>query len=162
MRYGTAKSAGPWSMTIQLRSEPRCPGCAEFLQPVIVVVRDGWAWCHVCVTQGLNRQVHIAWIVQQDAMWQCSTILNGIRFYTPETIGGKALSAYEWYERAVAERNPDDVNSEPIPDLPEGTQDEHGVYALTPSGEHAIADLDTSDLEQVERDLKSVRSCNGD
>lgn len=150
-------------MTIQLRTEPRCPGCAEFLQPVVVEVRDGWAWCHVCVAQGLNRQAHLAWVVKQEPMCKCSTILNGIRFYTPDATAGKALTAYEWYEKAIANRDRDPAGSGAVPDLPLVGRPQVGAYALTKAGEHLLADLDLNGLKNVELDTKSVRARrNGD
>lgn len=140
MPYGTPKSTGPWRMTIQLRYEPRCPGCAEFLQPVVVEVRDGWAWCHVCIARKLNREVHLAWVVQQEPMCQCSTILNGIRFYTPDATAGKALSAYEWYEKAIRDLNPSSAGTDRIPDLPVVQGSPEGLYLLVPADEVAWTD----------------------
>lgn len=145
--YGTKKSPGPWRMTISLRVEPLCPGCAQFLQPIVVEVRQGWAWCAVCVSSKLHLQPHLLFILKADPMWKCSTLVNGIRFYTPEPIGGKIFTAYDWYEAGNAG-----------PDVPTVPDESEGVYALTPSGEHALADLDVAGLLGVERDLKSVRA----
>ena len=150
MPYGTRKPTGPWMMTMRLREEPRCPGCTEYLQPVVVEIRNGWAWCAICIAQKLHKQSHIAFIMTTDRMYACSTIVNGVRFYTPAAIAGKILTAYEWYETSELEVD--------LPVVPPGRE---GVFALTPSGEHLLADLDTTELQQVERDLRHVNSDGG-
>ena len=80
-------------------------------------------------------------------MRDCSSVINGLRFYTPDLCNGEALTAYEQGEQA---RSIDVVDV--IPDEPDG------VYVLTPDGEHALADLDLTKLAQVEADLKQVRA----
>lgn len=129
MFYGTSKSTGPWMMSLRLSQEPRCPGCAEFLQPVVVEFSDGWAWCQICVAQKLPNEVHLAWVMQLHEVHECSTIVSGLRFYTPDATKGEALTAYEWYERSKGGPDPPTV-----PDSPDG------LYLLTPAGEKAIAD----------------------
>ena len=150
MPYGTRKPTGPWMMTMRLREEPRCPGCAEFLQPIVVEIRNGWAWCAICIGQKLHQQSHICFVMASDPMSACSTIVNGVRFYTPTPIAGNVLTAYEWYE-----------TSEMKVDLPVVPPGRDGVFALTPSGEHLLADLDTRELQKVEADTKRVRRRGG-
>lgn len=145
--YGTSKSSGPWRMTLSLRVEPRCPGCTEFLQPIVVEVRRGWAWCAPCVAHLLHRDPKIARALFSDRMCECSTIVNGVRFYTPEAVGGTVFTAYAWWESLECDTLDDTV---PCP--------VDGVYAVTPAGEQLLSDLDVTGLLGVERDLKSVRA----
>ena len=150
MPYGTRKPTGPWMMTIRLREEPRCPGCTEFLQPIVVEIRNGWAWCAICVAHKLHLQSHLSFALTMDSMCECSTIVNGVRFYTPKPIEGNILTAYEWYETSGGEAC--------MPVVPPGRE---GVFALTPSGEHLLTDLDTRELQKVEADTKRVRRRGG-
>lgn len=169
MRYGTQKSPGPWRMTFTVRDEPRCPGCTEFLQPVVVEFRSGWAWCPVCIGHGLHFTPCITYVLGRDEMCSCTTIVNGLRFYTPEPVSGKFLTAYEWYEQLLADEDASGgrglapgrpASTPPVLRMPLPVVDDEpdGVYAITPSGEQLLADLDVSALLEVERDLKRVRS----
>ena len=95
MQYGTSKSTGPFVFSVTVQHEPRCPGCAEFLQPGIIVFFDGWAWCPVCLAMGLHCEPWIGVVLGDERMLQCSSVVNGLRFYTPDVVGGEAHSAFE-------------------------------------------------------------------
>lgn len=101
MQHGTSKPTGPWRMTFQLRHEPRCPGCAEFLQPVVVEIRAGWAWCPLCAGHALHAVPHLAFVLEHVAMAAHATIQHGIMFYTPKASTGKPMNALEFYEAIV-------------------------------------------------------------
>jgi len=147
MQYGVQKSSSSWRITMQLRNEPRCPGCSEFLQPCVIEFRNGWAWCPVCVATGLHAVGWIGSVLGSDTIGECSTVVNGLRFYTPDLVNNEAKTAYEWAEDA---RNP------MVVDVVDGVH--YGAYGLTPSGEQLLADLDVSELQAVESDLKRVRN----
>lgn len=95
MRYAISKPTGPFVFSVTVRHEPRCPGCAEFLQPSVVVIHDGWAWCPVCLSMGLHCEPWIGVVLGDERMLQCSSVVNGLRFYTPDIVGGEAQSAFE-------------------------------------------------------------------
>lgn len=101
MHYGAQKSTGPWSLTFRLRTEPRCPGCAEFLQPIVTEVRAGWAWCPLCAGHALHAVPHLAFVLEHAAMAAHSSIQHGIRFYTPKASTGKPMNALEFYEAVL-------------------------------------------------------------
>lgn len=101
MRYGTRKPTGPWTLTFRLRTEPYCPGCAEFLQPAVVEVRAGWAWCPICAGHALHAQPHLAYVLEQDFMHEHTTIQHGVLFYTPRVCGSRVPVALDLYEYAV-------------------------------------------------------------
>ncbi len=147
MQYGTQKSTGPWRLSLCVSSEPRCPGCAEFLQPCVVEFRDGWAWCPVCIAMGLHCEPWIGAVLGGDAMRECSIVVNGLRFYTPDVINGEAYTAYERCEALAGNRT--------LTVIPPSCD---GAFALTPAGESLLTDLDVSAMEQTEQDLKRVRS----
>lgn len=101
MPYGSKHATGPWTLTFQLRQEPRCPGCAEFLQPVVVEVRSGWAWCPLCAGHALHAEPHLAFILEHTSMAAHSTIQHGVRFYTPRAFTGKPMNALDFYEAVL-------------------------------------------------------------
>lgn len=101
MRNGTKKPTGPWSLRITLRQEPQCPGCAEFLQPLVVEVRAGWAWCPVCAGHALHAEPHLAFILEHEAMARHATMVNGIRFYTPRSHHQRQYNALDFYEEVI-------------------------------------------------------------
>ncbi len=145
MPYGTKRPIGPWTLMIKLQHEPRCPGCAEFLQPCVVEFRGGWAWCQPCVTMGLHREPWIPSVLEGESIRAATVTVNGLRFYVPGVGPGEVLTAYE---RAAGCDQRIQVTVVP--------RDTDGVYALTPSGEHLVSDLDLSGLAQVERDIKRM------
>lgn len=147
MQYGCSKPTGPWRFSVQVPQEPRCPGCAEFLQPCVVEFRDGWAWCPVCIAMGLHCEPWIGAVLGGDSMCECSRVVNGLRFYTPDVCNDDAKTAYEQYEQ---------IEGRKVLELAAPERD--GVYVLTPSGEHLLADLDVGELLQVESDLKRFRN----
>ncbi|KKM78614.1 hypothetical protein LCGC14_1358170 [marine sediment metagenome] len=146
MQYGTKKSTGPFSLTIQIRNEPRCPGCAEFLQPCVVEFRDGWAWCQVCIAMGLHLEPWIATVLEGESMQECRTVAKGLSFYTPELPWSAAKSAYEWYEETMGEKC-----------LSETTDEPDGLYLQLPGGLAPIAELDMTGLRELEEDMQRIR-----
>lgn len=147
MQYPASKPTGPWVFRAHVHQEPRCPGCAEFLQPSVIEFRHGWAWCQPCIVGELHMEPWIYVVLGSDSMRQCSTVVNGLRFYTPDVIAAEALTAYEHCIRIT-----DHVPFSTVPD------EADGVYALTPAGEVELQNLDTSELERVEADLKRCRT----
>lgn len=119
------------------------------MQEVIVEFRDGWAWCPICVGTKVNLDALVKAAIGHDAMCEHSTIIHGMRFYTPQAINGKFLTAYEWYERELALETASGgrgsapgrpASSPPLLRVPfdEVADRPDGVYVLTPSGEHAL------------------------
>ena len=96
--YGAKSATGPWTVSIRLSREPRCPGCCEWLQPEVIEFRNGWAWCALCVNQGLPSENHIAYVMETDAIQEHSVIVKGLRFYTPRVTMGTAKNALAYYE----------------------------------------------------------------
>lgn len=86
-------------------------------------------------------------LLESDSIRGCSAVVHGLRFYTPDVYNESAKTACERWETDGGLIGIDEVLAR-----------EDGVYVLTPSGEHALADLDVSGLEQVERDLKRINS----
>lgn len=127
--YGTSKSTGPWYLPIRLDREPRCPGCAEFLQPCVVEIRDGWAWCQICVEMRLHCEPWMAAVLESESMRECSCVVYGLRFYVPDPMNGQARAAYEW-----AEASGRDLDLSVVDDEPEG------LYLRTPAGVQSYAD----------------------
>lgn len=138
MPHGTQKSSQRWSLTFHLPEEPRCPGCAEFMQPIVVTVRHGWAWCGPCVQQGLADERTIAFALRHETMRRHAIQAHGILFYVPEPIAGRVQCAFEHYEAAVA-----DGSCRPPPP-PLSTVDFYGNpvlpfrYQLTAEGHRAL------------------------
>lgn len=99
----------------------------------------------MCVGHGLPLNEKIARALRSDRLAACSTVINGLRFYTPDALGVQALTAYEWWESFESDTL-DDTVPRPV----------DGLYGLTPSGEHLLTDLDVSELLQVEQDIKRV------
>lgn len=130
---------------MQLRQEPCCPGCAEFLQPCVIEFRDGWAWCQVCVAMRLHCEPWIPSVLEGESMRDCTTVVNGLRFYVPDDRPSEAITAYEWYEKTMGEKW-----------IAESYAEVDGAYAITPSGEHLLSGLDVTELRQVEQDVKRV------
>ncbi len=63
-------------------------------------------------------------------MRDCSSVVNGLKFYTPDVVNGEAKTAYELAEAlgtAMTLSHVEDVQA--------------GVYLLTPNGERAIEDI---------------------
>ena len=85
-------------MTFQVTREPRCPGCCERLQSVVIQFIAGWAWCPTCANQGLHAQPHLRFVLDHDAMWQASILSHGLRFYTPQIVDGEYKNLVEMYE----------------------------------------------------------------
>lgn len=129
MQYGTQKSTGPFRLTVQIAQEPRCPGCAEYLQPCVVEFRNGWAWCQPCVAMGLHSEPWIASVLESESMRACRTVVNGLSFYVPDSSLAAVKSAYEIYEELPGEK---------CLSVVAGQSDD--LYVLTPAGEQAIAD----------------------
>lgn len=102
MQHGTTKPTGPWRLTFSLRQEPRCPGCAEFLQPIVVEIRSGWAWCPLCAGHALHAVPHLAFILEHASMAAHSTIQHGVRFYTPRAFTAKPMNALDFYEEVAS------------------------------------------------------------
>ncbi len=148
MQYGTSKPTGPWNLCLRVHQVPRCPGCAEFLQPCVIEFRDGWAWCQVCLMMGLHCEPWIASVLESESMCACRSVVNGLSFYTPGTLPGEVLTAYE---RREGLDGPTSLSTCTPPDV--------GVYALTAAGEVELADLDVKPLLKVELDLKRAREC---
>lgn len=146
MRYGKKPTGGMWVMSFQLRRPPLCPGCTEELQGIVVEIRNGWAWCPICIAYKLHRSTPVRYALAMDCFRERSTLQHGLRFYTPDATAGKPLTAYEWCEKEKC-----DCDLDVVPPRPEG------VYALTPSGEHLLSDLDTNELQALEQTLKAVR-----
>ena len=95
---------------------------------------------------GLHSEPWIDAVLGGDAMRESSTVVNGLRFYTPDIINDEACTAYERAEAIAGDLT--------LTVVPPG---QAGVFVLTPSGEHGLADLDVSGLEQIERDTKRLR-----
>lgn len=95
----------------------------------------------------LHTEPWIASVLESESMRESSVNANGLRFYTPDLVNGEAETAYERLEGSGK------------PSCLSIAEDEmEGLYMLTPDGVHAIADVDTTALEQVERDIKRVRA----
>ena len=103
MRYGKKSGNRPWTMTCQLRQEPVCPGCAEILQPVIVEIRDGWAWCPICVAHGCDINPLVLRVLKRVEFAAHSTIQHGVRFYTPKAFTGKPMNALDFYQHELTD-----------------------------------------------------------
>lgn len=102
MRYGTEGSPGPWRLTLTLTDEPRCPGCAEFLQPCVVVIRDGWGWCGLCDSMNLPAQPHLRFILEHELLIPHTAVAHGVRFYTPQRFTGSPKCVFEFYEEYLS------------------------------------------------------------
>lgn len=98
---------------------------------------------------GVHATAWIESVLGSVAILECSTTVNGLRFYTPDACGEQALTAYEWCAANLPCTQIDVVDDKP-----------EGVYTLTPAGEHLLADLDVKPLLQVEADLKRVRAAS--
>lgn len=96
---------------------------------------------------GLHSEPWIGSVLGSDPMIECSTVVNGLRFYTPDECDGLAATAYE---RAEALGGPIQVSV--VDDEPDG------VYVFTPGGEHLLADLDLKPLLKLEADMKHLRA----
>lgn len=147
MQSPASQPTGPWIFRVQVDHEPRCPGCAEFLQACVVEFRNGWAWCQPCIMMGLHTEPWIAAVLEGEPMRDCKTVLHGLTFYTPALPASQVQTAYEWYEQ-----------SEGTKWISETEDQEDGLYVLTPDGEHLLTELNTKDLLQVETDLKRARA----
>lgn len=104
-RYGAKPTGGPWTFAIRLDVEPRCPGCCEWLQACVVEIRSSWAWCPLCVSQGLHTHDHVlAGLCSiMDSGAYCIT--HGVCFYTPRVWMGPPRNALAYYERRLLEKS---------------------------------------------------------
>ena len=44
---------------------------------------------------GLHREPWMGIVLGDERLLQCSTVISGLRFYTPDVVGGEARSAFE-------------------------------------------------------------------
>lgn len=102
--YGTRPTGGPWSITLRLAREPRCPGCCEWLQPEVVEIRAGWAWCPICINQALHTEVHLLFALTTDAILEQACVVRGINFYMPKAFLGEPKNALDYYEGCQLDR----------------------------------------------------------
>lgn len=99
--YGTKSATGPWNLILRLQREPRCPGCCEWLQPIATIIAGGWAWCHLCESMGLPFEKHLAFAMTTDAVLEHSTIVSGVKFYSPRSTMGQPKNALAFYETGL-------------------------------------------------------------
>lgn len=113
----TSKPSGtrPWSMTFAVAGEPRCPGCCEKLAGVVIVFREGWAWCPVCEGQALYADVHLRYVLAHDIMQRCSILSHGLRFYIPVPFEGKMRNALDHWEWLINHPAPEPAEPAPWP-----------------------------------------------
>lgn len=107
MQVHSDRASRPWSMTFQVRGEPRCPGCCVVLAGIVITFHEGWAWCPVCSNLALHTQVHLRYVLHHDVMSRCSILSHGLRFYLPKPVDGGLLNAIDEYERLISEPEPD-------------------------------------------------------
>ncbi len=144
MQYGTQKSTGPFRLSIRLDAEPRCPGCAEYLQPCVIEFRNGWAWCQPCIAMGLHAEPWIASVLEGASMQACRIVVNGLSFYVPSLTYDETKTAYEWYEASAGGKV-----------LSSTVKDPDGLYLRVPGGVAPIADLDLTELRELDAMLRS-------
>lgn len=143
MRYATSKPTGPFIVSITVRHEPRCPGCAEFLQPSVVVFHDGWAWCPVCIAMRLHCEPWIGVVLGNEPMLERCSVVNGLHFYTPDVVNNEALTAFENCRRIT--------DSMPIAIVDD--YDDRRVE-LTPTGSVELARMGKSPPMRTEADMR--------
>ena len=143
MQYGCQKPTGPFVLSFTVHQEPRCPGCAEFLQPGVIEFHDNWAWCPVCVSMGLHTQPWIGAVLGDERMRECSSVYHGLRFYTPDLTNGEASTAYEQCEKLCAAAACSVVL---------GTADDY--YQVADDGHDALARMGKSAPMRTEADMR--------
>lgn len=99
MEHVESESTRPWTMTFQVRNDPRCPGCCELLRDVVITFAEGWAWCPVCLNEALHATPHLRYVLEHEVMTRASIVSHGMHFYIPQRTdeGYKNLiDMYEW------------------------------------------------------------------
>ncbi len=94
---------------------------------------------------GIHASPWIGTVLGGDAIAECCTVKHGLRFYTPGVVNGEALTAYDRAEALGTAMTLEAVEAVQV-----------GAFALTPSGEQALADLDVSAMQKTEREIKRI------
>lgn len=147
MRYGKKPTDGMWRMTVSLRQTPLCPGCCEQLQGIVVEIRNGWAWCPICVATRIHRSKPIRWALATDEFRALATRQNGLFFYTPDVADTSERTAMEW---AI-----DHGCTAPLQTANELT----GVVNLVlPGGIHNASTIKLTPLRELQSQMKAIRN----
>lgn len=110
MQHVESEPTRPWTMTFQIANDPRCPGCCELLRNVVITFAEGWAWCPVCMNEGLHAYPHLRWVLQRPLLCRMSIVSHGLHFFTPPRTpdGYKTLcDTYYWLLKQPDEDPPE-------------------------------------------------------
>lgn len=115
MEHIESESTRPWTMTFQVANDPRCPGCCELLRDVVITFAEGWAWCPICINEGLHATKHFRYVLQHSIMNRASIMSHGLHFYVPQRTPDGYINLVGMYEWLLAN---DEKPPPPLPQWP--------------------------------------------